>query len=119
MFAVFGMNREYAKKQAMAHVKMVKYGKPLTQAQYQKVFDTYVDNLMDGKKVVKLSPMLSTPEIAKQWMALAGKDGGRRLEICIHHPHKEVVRKGTAKVRFKWSFFSPDRDYSLKSLPGV
>ncbi|MFQ3232010.1 MAG: hypothetical protein ACI9DO_003405 [Reinekea sp.] len=119
MFAVFGMNREYAKRQAIANVKMVKNRKPLSQAQYQKAFDSYVNNLMDSERVVKLSPMLSTPEIAKQWMELAKKDGGRRLEICIHHPHKEVVKKGGPKVHFKWSFFSPGRDYSLKALPGV
>ena len=113
MFAVFGMTREYAKAQANKRVQ-TKVGKHVrTIEEYEQAKREFVEKLMAGKRVVKVSPPLSTPGIAQQWMNLAEKSGGVRLEVRIHHPHKEVVKNGITSIKRKWSRYIDGQNYQL------
>lgn len=116
MFAVFGMTKTYATKAAHKKTSAIdgKAKQLKSPEQYEKEIAEAVEKMMLSKRVVKISPDLSTPDIAAEWMRLCSQGEGVRLEVRIHHPYKLTVKNGVEKVSRKWSPYVKGVDYSPK-----
>lgn len=111
MFAVYGMTEEFAKQSAERTLdKQSVFGK-LRDTEMKRM----VEEALEGKKVGRVSPVFSTPQIAEQWLELALKAGGLRLRVYINHPVKEEVKNGRPSIKRAWSPYVHGKDYRLFS----
>ena len=86
MFAVFGMTKSKAKLQAL------KAGSDDIEA--------FTEIAMKSKRNFQVSNEFSTLEIAQEFLRLAEKDGGIRLEIKVHVKDYKAKPKGKSKKEY-------------------
>jgi hypothetical protein len=111
-FAVFGASMDFCLKTARKKVKMTKgFGKnlqQLTQAEWEEAVQTYAEKLFEdyatGKKVpVQISGNMTTPNAAKDFIALAKKTSMvAALRIYQRQPVKGRINPRTKEPVMKF-----------------
>jgi hypothetical protein len=87
-YAVFGMSRHRAVEIARRTVPTVKgpanYAIALSVDEWEAEVQTAADGIMASQKVVQLSEKFDAPSFAREFLAIAKRDGAIRLHIKAH-----------------------------------
>lgn len=122
MFAVFGKSLAKAREKALKTTpkftgKGANYRK-LTDEEYQALLAEKTEKIFSNMKPLVLSKEYSSPEICKQFMQLAEREGYQELNVRIKAPVQSTDKKGRAKIASRWLPFVPGNDYSKPELNG-
>lgn len=97
-FAVFGMTRAVALKDAQKNTPTTKahHGSiiPMTPAEWAEECENRADRAMRGSKVKQLSGLFDAPQYAEQWIELQRKSGDCR---DLHIRFKSVLKDASGK----------------------
>lgn len=114
-FAVFGMTRAVALKDALKNTPTTKgHGSSIvqmTEAEWLSECEKRAEKTMKSAKVKQLSGLFDAPQFARQWIELQHKAGGSRdlhirfKSVLKDASGKPLINKKTGAPKVGWSDF--------------
>lgn len=114
-FAVFGMTRAMALKDAQKNTPTTKGAGStivqMTEAEWVEAVMRKADKVMAGSKVKQISHLFDAPQFAEQFIELQRKSGGcrdlhiRYKSILLDAQGKPLINKKTGAQKVGWSDF--------------